>query len=178
MKRLIISILILAVISLNSVVALADTEIKKSHHRTDKKEVVQVKDKGYEQTADVNNIVDPNKTQIDKGDATAQTWLKISKGNKEVHAWLNKEAKNRITLAKAVHNQVNAELEFLLEIAIEEGAEKTIDAIDQLLAARNTRFEKIIKKLQVEQKSDRMKAQEESRAKRQSGKSRRSRQQK
>ena len=179
MKRLIISLLILSVILLSSAVALADTEVKKSQHRTDKQEVVQVKNKGHKQTTDVNNAVDPNKTQIDEKNETEKALLHINQeGKKEVREWLNRRVENRITLAKTVQKQVDAELKFLRKIAAEEGAEKTIQAVEQLLAARNKRFEKILKKLQAEQKTDRMKAREESRGKRQSGTSRRSRQQK
>ena len=179
MKRLIISILILPVISLSSVVALADTEVKKSQHRTGKQEVAQVKNMGHKQTADMNNTIDPNKTQIDEKDETEKALLHIDQeSKKEVREWLNRKVENRIALAKAVQRSTIAELTLLRQLAIEEEAEKTVQAVDQLLAARNKRFEKIIKKLQAEQKSNRIKTREESRAKRQSGTSRRSRHQK
>ncbi|MFC1676731.1 hypothetical protein ACFL3G_06665 [Planctomycetota bacterium] len=175
MKRLIISILILSVLPLSSVVALADTEIKKSQHRTDKQEVVQVKDKGHKQTTDANNTIDPNKTQIDEEDEMEKALLHIDQeSKKEVREWLNRKVENRIALAKAVQKQVDAELKFLREIAVGEGSEKTVQAVDQLLAARNKRFEKIIKKLQVERKSDRMKTREERKDRRQGKGSRRS----
>ena len=175
MKRLIISILILPVISLTSVVALADTEVKKSQHRTAKKEVVQVKNKSQKQTIDVNNAVDPNKTQIDTEDEKKKELSLIEQeSKKEVREWLNRKAANRTALAKAVQKQADAELKFLRKIAVEEGAEKTVQAVDQLLAARNQRFEKVIKKLQAEQKSDRMKTREERKARRQDKGSRRS----
>ena len=179
MKRLIISILILSAISLNFVAALADTEVKNSQNRTEKQKVVQVKNTGQKQTADVNNVVDPNKTQIDKENETEKALLHIDQeGKKEVREWLNRKVENRIALAKVVQRSTVAELTLLRQLAIEEEAEKTVQAVDQLLAARNKRFEKIIKKLQAEQKSNRIKTREESRAKRQSGTSRRSRQQK
>ena len=175
MKRLIISILILPVISLSSVVALADTEVKKSQHRTGKQEVAQVKNMGHKQTADMNNTIDPNKTQIDEKDETEKALLHIDQeSKKEVREWLNRRAENRIALAKAVQKQVDAELKFLRKIAVEEEAEKTVQAVDQLLAARNKRFEKIIRELQAERKSDRMKDREERKARRQDKGSRRS----
>ena len=175
MKRLIISLLMLSVILLSSAVALADTEVKKSQHRTDKQEVVQVKNKGHKQTTDVNNAVDSNKTPIDTEDEEKKELSLIDQeSKKEVREWLNRRAENRIALAKAVQKQVDAELKFLRKIAVEEGAEKTIQAVDQLLAARNQRFEKVIKKMQAEQKSDRMKAREERKGRRQEKGSRRS----
>jgi len=179
MKHLIISILILFVISLSFVTALAGTEDKAAQHRTGKQEVVQGKNTGHKQTADVNNVVDPNKTQIDKEDETEKALLHIDQeGKKEVREWLNRKVENRIALAKAVQRSTIAELTLLRQLAVEEEAEKTVQAVDQLLAARNKRFEKIIKKLQAEQKSNRMKAREERKGRRQSGTSHRSRQQK
>ena len=172
MKRLIISILILSVISLSFVTALADTEDKKSQH---KQEVVQVKNTGHKQTADVNNISEPNKTKADKLDETSKSLTRLEQeSKKEIREWMNRRVENRIALAKAVQKQVDAELKFLRKIAVEEGAEKTVQAIDQLLAARNKRFEKVIKKMQAEQKSDRMKAREERKGRRQDKDSRRS----
>ena len=179
MKRLIISILILLAISLTLATALANTEDKDSKHRTGSQEVVQVKNTSDQQTNDVNSFVDPNKTNIDKEDETGKALLHIDQeSKKEVREWLNRKVENRIALAKAVQKQVDAELKFLRKIAVDEGAEKTLQAVDQLLAARNDRFEKVIKRMRAEQKSDRMKAREESRAKKQSGTSRRGRQQK
>ena len=179
MKHLNISILILSVISLSFVTALAGTEDKDAQQRIGKQEVVQGKNTGQKQTADVNNVVDPNKPQIDKENETEKSLLHIDQeGKKEVREWLNRKVENRIALAKAVQRSTIAELTLLRQLAIEEEAEKTVQAVDQLLAARNKRFEKIIKKLQAEQKSNRIKTREESRAKRQSGTSRRSRHQK
>jgi hypothetical protein len=179
MNRLVISILILSFFSLSSVNALADTEDKGFQQRIGEQEGGQVKNTGHKQTADVNNVVDPNKTQIDEEDATEKALLQLGQESKnEVRQWLNRKAENRITLAKAVQKQVNAELNYLRKIAVDEGAEKTVQAVDQLLAARNKRFEKIINKLQAEKKSDRKKTREESRSKRQSSTSRRSRQKK
>lgn len=179
MKHLIISILILSVISLSFVTALAETEDKNSQHRTSNQNVIQINKTDHKQITDVNNVVDPNKTQIDKEDETEKALLHIDQeGKKEVREWLNRKVENRIALAKAVQRSTIAELTLLRQLAVEEEAEKTVQAVDQLLAARNKRFEKIIKKLQAEQKSNRMKAREERKGRRQSGTSHRSRQQK
>jgi hypothetical protein len=55
-------------------------------------------------------------------------------------------------LVKAVQKQVAAEFDFLRELAVEEGAEKTVAAIDGLIADREKRFEEINKKIEAAMK--------------------------
>ena len=146
---------------------------------TEKQKTVQVKNVNHKRSADMNKVAEPNKPQVEEENDTEKALSLIDQmSKKEVNAWLNRKTENRISLAKAVQKTTIAELTLLRNLAVEEEAEKTVQAIDQLLADRNNRFEKIIKKLQTEEKGDRIKAREERRAKRQSGTSRRSRQQK
>ena len=55
-------------------------------------------------------------------------------------------------MVKAVQKQVMAEFNFLRELAVEEGAEKTAAAIDGLIADREKRFEGITKKMEAAMK--------------------------
>lgn len=70
--------------------------------------------------------------------------------------WLREADNKRLTLAKAVHGQVNLELTLLRKIAAEEGATKTSEAIDRLIAQRASRFEKLSKKLSDEKRRQRL----------------------
>ena len=107
MKHLINSILILSVISLSFVAALADTEDKNSQHRTGKQEVGQVKNAGHKQTADMNKVVDPNKTPIEEEDEMEKALLHIDQeSKKEVREWLNRKVENRIALQKPCKNRL------------------------------------------------------------------------
>ena len=73
---------------------------------------------------------------------------------------------NRLNLAKAVQRQVVSELDFIRELAVEEGAVKTTEAIDRLLTSREKRFEKVINTMEEEKKRARRIEQEERRNRR------------
>ena len=55
---------------------------------------------------------------------------------------------DRISLEKAVQEQGKAELNFLRELAVEEGAVKTTEVIDRLLASRDKQLEQIVRKME------------------------------
>jgi len=55
---------------------------------------------------------------------------------------------DRISLEKAVQEQGKAELNFLRELAVEEGAVKTTEVIDRLLASRDKQLEQIVRKIE------------------------------
>ena len=55
-------------------------------------------------------------------------------------------------LAKAVQKQVVMELNFIREMAVQEGAARTAEAIDRLLADRKGRFEKMVKRMKTAEK--------------------------
>jgi hypothetical protein len=55
---------------------------------------------------------------------------------------------DRVSLEKIVQEQGKAELNFLRELAVEEGALKTIEAVDRLLANKDKRLEQIVEKME------------------------------
>jgi len=55
---------------------------------------------------------------------------------------------SRISLEKAMQEQSKAELNFLRALAVEEGALKTTEAIDHLLASRDKQLEQIVRKIE------------------------------
>jgi len=59
---------------------------------------------------------------------------------------------NRPRLAREVQQQVAEELAFLRKIAAQEGAKKTVAAIDGILLARQIRLERLIQKMEEERR--------------------------
>ncbi len=57
------------------------------------------------------------------------------------------------SLVKAMHSQAGAEFELIRKLAAEEGAEKTMAAIDGLLLSRLERLEDVVKKSQQQRRS-------------------------
>ena len=79
-------------------------------------------------------------------------WKALSQqAQKETRAWVPGGANwNKGKLVEAVQAQVVAELYFIRKAAVEEGATKTVEAIDRVLEARKERFDNITEKLQIE----------------------------
>lgn len=77
----------------------------------------------------------------------------VGKGSRnEVAEWLRPVTSmdNRSRLSREVQRQVEMELDFLRKIAEEEGAKKTVAAIDGVLLWRETRLEKLSEMIQEE----------------------------
>ena len=72
-------------------------------------------------------------------------------GIREMRGWTVRQSASSPMLAKAVYQQVAAELNFTRKIAIEEKASKTTVVIDGLLVTRNERLDKLSKTM-VEEK--------------------------
>lgn len=163
MKCLIIlmSILLLVFCSFGS--AFAGTEQKSSEPAAKEEGPTQVEkpaqkgDTDANEVADANAVTDANEVaDANAVEAEARVFEELEKpledinekSKKEIRAWMRRAAEDKISLAKAVQKQVTAELNFLRELAVEEGAVKTTEAIDRLLASRQERFEEIIEKME------------------------------
>jgi len=94
-------------------------------------------------------------------------------GQREMRQWTQAGIEDGAGLAEAVQMQVAAELNFIRQIALEEGAVKTTAAIDGILASRQQRFERLIKAIQARQEKARLSEREQRMEKRQ-GRTRRS----
>ncbi|MHC4110005.1 MAG: DUF6263 family protein [Planctomycetota bacterium] len=73
-------------------------------------------------------------------------------GIREMRGWTLRQGTSSPALAKAVYQQVAAELNFARKIAIEEQASKTTVVIDGLLVSRNERLDKLSKQMLVEKR--------------------------
>jgi len=83
-----------------------------------------------------------------------QQLANVGRGSRtEVTEWLrpvSTTTDNRSRLAREVQKQVAIELEFLRKVALEEGAKKTVAAIDGIRLVRESRLEKLTEKMDEE----------------------------
>ncbi len=123
-------------------------------------------------TTDANSIVDVNATTdpnavragIEEFEGLEEALNKVAReGKKEMREWTQGTAEDKLDLVQAVQEQVTAEFNFLRELAVEEGAVKTTAAIDGLLAERQERFGKIIKKMERDRERLRRRSEREDR---------------
>ena len=181
MKHLSISIAILLTAFLGFIPAFAQppgyyapSQIREDKERPAKKPV----DK---KTIDANSIADANaatdanavRARIEQFEGLEEALNKVTRESKnEMREWTRGTAEDKLDLVQAVQEQVTVEFNFLRELAVEEGAVKTTAAIDGLLADRQERFGKIIKKMENDRERLRRRSEQEDRRSRDRDRSR------
>ena len=122
---------------------------------------------------DSNSVGEPNKVKLPE-DVIEELDSRLSvldrEGDEEARLWMRGKEEDKPELLSTMQDQVTAELKFLQEVAVEEGAAKTAGAIELLLARRQARYEKVVIKLEKDQ--ERLKQKEERDKKRRSTRSR------
>ena len=116
--------------------------------------------------ADANAATDANvvRARIEQFEGLQEALNKVTRtGKNEMREWTQGTAEDKLDLVQAVQEQVTAEFNFLRELAVEEGAVKTTAAIDGLLADRQERFGKIIKKMERDRERFRRRSEREDR---------------
>jgi len=104
-------------------------------------------------SADANSVTDPNKPAYMMFEGLEEALRRVDQeSRREMREWTRNTAEDKTSLVKAVQKQVMAEFNFLRELAVEEGAEKTAAAIDGLIADREKRFEEITQKMEAAMK--------------------------
>lgn len=95
-------------------------------------------------------VIDPNaiRKQIEEN-PTLQPPLKVIDANSESEqrAWIARRADNRTAMLRLVQKQFEEEMAFVKRTANEEKAEKTVKAVDDLVAARKNRYKLISEQL-------------------------------
>jgi len=106
--------------------------------------------------ADPNMVVDSNQVVTEEDEfkqAVKEDLENVAKaGRKEAYMWKLSKPENKSKLAQTVQEQIVGELNFIREFAVEEGAAKTVMAIDVLLEDRDQRYKQVIEKLEVDEK--------------------------
>ena len=148
MRRLIVYLTVLLMIfSFNLI--LAKTEARDSQHASNTEVLTQLKNQTHTRITDPNAV----KTKTKESEKLEKALERINReSQKEIRLWMHTGVENRKGLAKAVQKQVVTELSFIRDFALEEGAVRTVEAIDRLLADRNERFEKMVKRMATEEK--------------------------
>jgi len=101
-------------------------------------------------TAELKFLADPNaiKGKIKEFEGLEKALANVTKGSQEeTREWAQDTAADKVDLAKAVQKQAIAEFVFIRKLAVEEGAQKTVAAIDGLLLDRQERFGKVLGKM-------------------------------
>jgi hypothetical protein len=70
----------------------------------------------------------------------------------QMRLWMQTTTDKKLELARAIHPQIQAEIGYIRTIAVEEKAKKTTAAIDGLLLARKERFDKLVIKMEEDQR--------------------------
>lgn len=171
MKGLAISILILLTGFLSFIPAFAQPpgdgppQLREDREKPAKKPVDK-ETTNANSTADANAATDANavRARIEEFEGLEDALRQVTRRSKdEMREWARGPAEDRLDLVQAVQEQVTAEFDFLRELAIEEGAVKTTAAIDGLLAERQERFGKIVKKMERDRERLRHRSEREDR---------------
>lgn len=96
-------------------------------------------------------LADPNKikAELKKYAGMEKALYELDrKSQTELREWLQTTTDNKPKMSKYVHDQVIAELFFLRQIAVKEGAKQTVAAIDGISLDRLERFTKLIKEME------------------------------
>jgi hypothetical protein len=103
----------------------------------------------------VDLLADPNEitARLKTYDGLEKTIVDLAnKSSSEMRYWGQSRYDNRTSLARAVNKQVEDELAAVRKIAVEEKAEKTTQAIDELVKRREARFKLVNKELQQQRR--------------------------
>jgi len=68
-------------------------------------------------------------------------------GQQELRAWIHSKDEERIGLVNNVQSQFNSELAYIRQIAMQEGAAKTVNAIDKVVAERKKRMDTVVQRI-------------------------------
>ena len=155
MKRLIATILVAGVVilGLETSVLKAETKNGKSAETAKAGETV----KGAQAAVDVNDVEDVNQSpgEPNEVDEVMRKFEQVSnESGKAFLAATRLSTENRVKMLEASQKQTEAELNFIRNLAIEEGASKTVKAVDIVIEKRKERFEQMIQSAKERQERD------------------------
>jgi len=106
--------------------------------------------------AEAELLADPNvvRARVRGFEGLEKALVQVDRRSKyEINEWLQTRVDNRAKLATVVERQVKAELHLVREIAVEERAEKTTTAVDDLLVDRQRRHNELVSRIQEQMKA-------------------------
>ncbi len=182
MKRLAVAVLIISValFGLETTFSKAETKNDKAAAKAASESAKTAKDAnagaGSTKVADVNQVGEPN-----EADVVEKEFQQASKAaDMEYQEVMRQSTENRVKMMTAVQKQTMAELEFIRDLAIQEGATKTAKAVELAIEKRKARYDEMIQNVKERQEREAERAEREAKRERtdrdRSGTKRRTRQ--
>jgi hypothetical protein len=115
-----------------------------------------------------SEVYDPN----DPNAVARREWLKEvkrviddigSQSEAEMRGWMDSRGDRRIERVRQMYTLVGSEFDAIRGIAVDEGAEKTVEFIDMLIRIREKRLEEIVEKIEEERRRERLRERERDR---------------
>jgi hypothetical protein len=164
-KRLMVAALIISVVlfGLETTFSKAETKNGKVAAKATLENAKTAKDANVgadaNKMADVNQAGEPNET-----DALEKEFREASKtADMEYQEVMRQSTENRVKMMTAVQKQTMAELEFIRNLALQEGATKTAKAVDLVMEKRKARYDEMIQNVKERQEREAQRAERESR---------------
>jgi len=79
---------------------------------------------------------------------------------------MRQSTENRVKMMTAMQKQAMAELEFIRDLALQEGATKTAKAVDLVMEKRKTRYDEMVQNVKERQERDMQRAEREAKRER------------
>lgn len=102
--------------------------------------------------ADVNAVAEPNDPNATRGRWFQELERVLThlddETQEEIRDWVQMEAERRINVAQRIYDRITEEFNAIREVAVEEKAVNTVEAVDRMLQSRAERFERVLKRLE------------------------------
>jgi hypothetical protein len=117
--------------------------------------------------ADVNEAVaEPNEAEKEMAELEKKFERLDKTAGQETQEWMRRSSENRVKMLEATQKQTVAELTLIKNLALEEGATKTVKAVDILIQRRSERYEQMIASAKERQEKDATREERESKTSR------------
>ncbi len=164
MKRLAVTVLIISV-----VIFCLETTFSKAENKNGKPatKAASGRTKPVNDTnavADANKVVDSNQPggEPNEVDEVEKGFLEASKAaDKEYQEVMRQSTENRVKMMTVMQDQTVSELEFIRNLAVQEGAAKTVIAIDLAIDKRKARYDEMIQNIKERQEREAQRAERE-----------------
>ena len=164
MNRLAVVVLVIGIVILGLETTLLKAEPKSAKPAAKAAAAEQAKPaKNTGKATDANLQPDANEpNEPNEADILAQEFSKASKNaDLEYEEAMRQSTENRVKMMTAMQKQTVAELEFIRNLALQEGAVKTAKAVDLAIEKRTARYDEIIQNMKERQERQAERAERE-----------------
>ena len=160
MKRLLATVLIIGVVvfGLETTFSKAETKTTKPAAKveTEKSKPVGKAGKTAPAVAEANKIADVNQAaEPNEAEEVEKGFEKASKAADQEYKEVTRQStENRVKMMEAMQKQAVSELEFIRSLAVQEGATKTVKAVDLAIEKRKERYVEMIQNVKERQERE------------------------